>query len=71
MSGMKPTKPKQSAAGRRQASSDDECDLRFRTDLMGVRAAAAESVSPGDVLEVALLHDGPDALDRLPNFPDT
>jgi|HubBroStandDraft_4_1064222.scaffolds.fasta_scaffold265284_1 hypothetical protein len=58
MAGMKPTKPKQSAARRRQASGDDECDLRFRTDLMGVRTMAAESIKPGDSLEVVLLREG-------------
>lgn len=58
MGGMKPTAPKQSAARRRQASGDDQCDLRFRTDLMGVRPAAATSVKPGDRLEVVLLREG-------------
>ena len=57
MGGMKPTKPKQSAGRRRQVSGGDECDLRFRTDLMGVRSATAESVRPGDSLEIVLLQD--------------
>jgi hypothetical protein len=55
---MKPTATKQSVARRRQASGDDDCDLRFRTDLMGVRAATAQNVRQGDNLEVVLLRDG-------------
>jgi hypothetical protein len=58
MSGMNPLKPKPSAAGRRQRASDDECDLRFRTDLMGVRAATVQHVRVGDVLQISLLRDG-------------
>jgi hypothetical protein len=48
----------QSAARRRQALGDDNCDLRFRTDLMGVRAAVAESIRPGESLDVVLVRDG-------------
>jgi hypothetical protein len=55
MSGMKPLKP---APGRRPVAGNDECDLRFRTDLMGVRASAAESVRAGDFLEVRIIQDG-------------
>jgi hypothetical protein len=58
MSGMKPLKPQQPAVVRRQETSRDECDLRFRTDLMGVRAAAAQHVRLGDVLRVSLVRDG-------------
>jgi NADPH-dependent ferric siderophore reductase len=50
-------KPTQSAVRRRQEIGGDDCDLRFRTDLMGVRTAIAERVRPGDVLDVALRRD--------------
>lgn len=56
MGGTK-AKPGQSAVRRRQEPGGDECDLRFRTDLMGVRAKTAERIRPGDLLEVALRRD--------------
>lgn len=36
------------------ASTDDPCDLAFKLDLVGVRAAVAAAVSVGEVLDVVL-----------------
>ncbi len=58
MGGIKPKKKTQSAVGRRQPSGDDACDLRFRTDLMGIRTEIVANVRAGDTLEVFLLENG-------------
>ncbi len=47
-------KPTQSSVRRRRETGGDECDLRFRTDLMGIRTAIAARIRPGDILNVAL-----------------
>ncbi|WP_315752504.1 MULTISPECIES: hypothetical protein [unclassified Bradyrhizobium] len=57
MGGIKQS-PKRMAARLRQASQHDSCDLRFRIDLMGVRAENVRKVRTGDVLDVVLLTDG-------------
>lgn len=57
MGGMKAS-PKRSAARHRQASKHDDCDIRFRIDLMGVRAENVRRVRSGDLLEVVLVTDG-------------
>lgn len=57
MSGMKPTKPWRFSGGGR-AIEGDGCDIRFRIDLMGVRAPVAAIVRTGDTLDVAIVRDG-------------
>jgi len=57
MGGMKPPTPKRSGRGVGTAGGDG-CDMRFRIDLMGVRAQVAATVRPGDVLEVVIVREG-------------
>lgn len=57
MGGMK-SPPKRAGARQRHGAAKDDCDIRFRIDLMGVRSENARRVRPGDILEVALLRDG-------------
>jgi NADPH-dependent ferric siderophore reductase len=57
MSGMKPTVPKRPGRSSGIAGSD-ECDMRFRIDLMGVRAQVAATVRAGDTLDVAIVREG-------------
>jgi NADPH-dependent ferric siderophore reductase len=57
MGGMK-SPPKRVGARQRHGEAKDDCDIRFRIDLMGVRSESARKVRPGDILAVALLSDG-------------
>lgn len=57
MGGMK-SPPKRAGARHRQGAAQDDCDIRFRIDLMGVRSENARRVRPGDILEVSLFSDG-------------
>jgi NADPH-dependent ferric siderophore reductase len=57
MGGMK-SPPKRAAGRPWQGGAKDQCDIRFRIDLMGVRSQNAKKVRPGDTLEVSLLRDG-------------
>jgi NADPH-dependent ferric siderophore reductase len=57
MGGMK-SPPKRAGARHRHGAAKDDCDIRSRIDLMGVRSENARKVRPGDILEVSLLSDG-------------
>jgi hypothetical protein len=58
MSGMKPTLPRRTGPRHRQMAEEDDCDIRFRIDLMGVRTKIAAKIRVGDVLEVMLVREG-------------
>jgi hypothetical protein len=55
MSGMKPParRPRHP-----QVPPQDECDIRIRIDLMGVRSEIAQRLRAGDLLEIVLVVDG-------------
>lgn len=58
MGGMKSSTPKRGSLRHQKPQHGGDCDMRFRIDLMGVRAVSAKRVRPGDLLEVRLLRDG-------------
>jgi hypothetical protein len=57
--GLKDTKPRRSGQrGGQPAEGGNECNQRFRIDLMGVRGAQAARLRSDDVLQVALRTEG-------------
>lgn len=58
MGGMKSSTSKRGNLRHQKPQNIGDCDMRFRIDLMGVRAASVKRVRPGDLLEVRLLRDG-------------
>lgn len=58
MGGPRPDAKKAMSRSHRQPTGQDNCDLSFRIDLMGVRSAHAAKLRPGDRLHIVLLRDG-------------